>query len=79
MQTHTKRTNQHLFKTYTNKTTVKVLMKSNRLICPVSDKKINNHVSRLTAGMIMSLLVLFLVTQQSVFLIIAFVHNSIIA
>ena len=43
----------------------------NNLVCPVSTKQINENVSRVTASIILSLIILFIVTQSIWFLIFA--------
>ncbi|MCF6183592.1 MAG: DUF4395 domain-containing protein [Bacteroidales bacterium] len=43
----------------------------NNLVCPVSTHKINENVSRLTAGIIFSLIILFILTQNILFLVFA--------
>lgn len=44
-------------------------MKANSLICPISSKKIDNNTSRITAGLVASVLLLFITTGSPLFLI----------
>ncbi len=43
----------------------------NNLVCPISLQQINEYVSRVTAAVLVSLISLFLITQNEIFLIIA--------
>jgi len=43
----------------------------NNLVCPISSEQINEYVSRVTATVIVSLITLFIVTQNEWFLILA--------
>lgn len=43
-------------------------MKASNLICPISSKKIDNNTSRITAGLVASVLLLFIITGSPLFL-----------
>jgi len=43
----------------------------NNLVCPISSKQINEHASRVTATIIVSLIILFIISQNVWFLIFA--------
>lgn len=43
----------------------------NNLVCPISVQQINEYVSRVTAGILVSLISIFLISQNEIFLIIA--------
>ena len=43
----------------------------NQLVCPVSNEQINENVSRVTASLVLSLILLFIITQNILFLAVA--------